>query len=491
METNQKPEVIGLENKTSPSYGAGKCVSNFGRNVSFTPNAVLTPHTEEEVLAILDRHRGRKIRCIGRLHSWSKAPAGEDIVIDLRHLNQVRVERRGAEQWASIGAGCQIKRVLAELARTDVTLPTLGLITEQTVVGAATTGTHGSGKNSLAHYLDEVRIATYDPASGAAVIRVVSSGPELQAARCSLGCLGVILSVGFRCKDQYQVEEHFHRYEGIESVLAAEDSYPLQQFFFVPWRWDYFAQHRRETNSPRSRWARLYRWYFFLVFDLTFHLVLLVLVREIQSRNWIKFFYRRILGATVIRNWKVVDESQEMLVMEHELFRHIEIEVFVKRSDLEPALLHIRDIVKYFDGDKNAVPSAVADQFVSEDLAEEWELSCGTYSHHYPICVRRVLPDDTLLSMTSDGSEPSYALSFISYARPSDRDSFFRFARFLCKSMATLFAARCHWGKVCPHSPEEVERLYPHLSQFREIANDFDPNGVFRNEWIGELLFRD
>ena len=175
--------------------------------------------------------------------------------------------------------------------------------------------------------------------------------------------------------------------------------------------------------------------------------------------------------------------------MEHELFRHIEIEVFVKRSDLEHALLHARDIVKYFDGDDQAVPAAVAQRFVSEDLRDEWEQSCGTYTHHYPICVRRVLPDDTLLSMTADRSEPSYALSFISYARPNERDSFFRFARFLCRSMVELFAARCHWGKVCPHTSEELERLYPHLGQFRQIAADFDRDGVFRNDWLRELVF--
>src|SRR5688572_26264945 len=174
-------------------------VSNFGRNVTFTPSEVFTPRTEEEVLAILDQHRGRNIRCIGRLHSWSPAPSCEDILLDLRLLNQVDIRARGDERWATIGAGCQLKRALIELDRlAGVTLPTLGLVTEQTIAGAATTATHGSGKSSLSHYLDEIRIATYDPVTGRAMIRVVSNGPELQAARCSLGCLGVIVSVGIR-----------------------------------------------------------------------------------------------------------------------------------------------------------------------------------------------------------------------------------------------------------------------------------------------------
>ena len=30
----------------------------------------------------------------------------------------------------------------------------------------------------------------------------------------------------------------------------------------------------------------------------------------------------------------------------------------------------------------------------------------GMYTHHYPICIRRVLPDDTLISMTAMVAEP-------------------------------------------------------------------------------------
>jgi len=117
------------------------------------------------------------------------------------------------------------------------TLPSLGLITEQSIAGAVSTGTHGSGKHSLSHYIDEVRAATYDPATGKPVIRVISDGSELRAARCSLGSLGVIVSVGFWCRPQYQIEEHFRRYNGLDEVLAAETDYPLQQFYLIPWLW--------------------------------------------------------------------------------------------------------------------------------------------------------------------------------------------------------------------------------------------------------------
>src|SRR5688500_10098728 len=108
-------------------------VCNFGANVRFTPRHFVAPRTENDVLDALHQHRGRRIRCIGRLHSWSEATVCEDVLVDLRHLDQVVVERNERGTWATIGAGCQISRALDELARHELTLPTLGLVSEQTI----------------------------------------------------------------------------------------------------------------------------------------------------------------------------------------------------------------------------------------------------------------------------------------------------------------------------------------------------------------------
>ena len=110
------------------------------------------------------------------------------------------------------------------------------------------------------------------------------------------------------------------------------------------------------------------------------------------------------------------------------------------------------------------------------------------YCHHYPICVRRVRPDDTLISMASGEGEDWYALSFISYAKPAQRAGFFQFANFMAKSMARLFAARPHWGKVCPLEATELTELYPRFDRFRAVSTSLDPEGLFHNCWTATLL---
>ncbi|MBL8820120.1 MAG: FAD-binding protein [Planctomyces sp.] len=467
---------------------SGQALQNFGRNVSFRPRTMYQPKSEAEVLSILDSHRGSRIRVIGRLHSYSEAACCEDVLLDVRHLNTVRTEQRDGRVWATIGAGCQVKHALVELERqAGVTLPAVGLITEQSIAGAISTGTHGSGRHSLSHYIAEVRVATYDTESGEPVIRTINAGSELKAARCSLGCLGVIVSVGLWVRPQYCVEEHFRRYEALADVVAAEEMFPLQQFFLIPWRWDFWVQHRREAATSGNWQAMIYQAYFFAVMEVGLHLIVLVLSKLFRSRWATHTFFRRLLPLTVIRHWKVVGKSQDMLVMEHELFRHVEIEVFVKRSKLDNALRVVKELVSYFDGDIKTLSSVTAARMEQLGLLDPTDVA--TYTHCYPICVRRILPDDTLISMASSDDEDSYSISFNCYAGPSNLRGFNRFSEVLTRTVASLFEARPHWGKICPMDASTVKSVYLHLTEFRRVSTEFDPDARFRNDWVSRLLF--
>jgi L-gulono-1,4-lactone dehydrogenase len=464
-------------------------VTNFGGNVRFRPSAYLTPRTEAEVLRILEIHCGKRIRAVGKLHSWSEAPRADEILIDLRHFDHVRIEQDSDGISATVGAGCQIKRVLSELERlADATLPSIGLITEQTIAGATATGTHGSGKHSLSHYITEVRHATYDPVSNVPMIRVVRDGVALLAARCSLGCMGIVLSVKITCRPSYMVEEHIRRYTTLDEVLAAEADYPLQQFFLIPWSWRFIAQHRREVDKRRSRLAPLYRAYWFLGVDVALHLWIQLMVRWLRSSRLVRFYYRRILPQITPYGWTVVDNSQSMLTMEHELFQHIEIEMFVDRTRLHDAILLVQELLNCFDSSDAGLTERWHGPLARVGLLESLHQCAGTYTHHYPICIRRVLPDDTLISMASGECDPWYALSFISYARPNQRAGFMAFAKFLAKSMVTLFGARPHWGKVFPIDPILVAAAYPRFEEFRSVCAAFDPADVFTNQWTASLL---
>lgn len=463
-------------------------IKNFGENVVFTPKHFYRPESTAELLDILEKHSKAKIRAIGSLHAWSPAAQSGEITVSLEKLNDIKVEYDEQGAIATVGGGCQVKRLIVELAKLDLAMPALGLISEQTIAGATSTATHGSGRHCLSHYLTAVHIAHYDPLTSAPTISIVRDPELLRAAKCAVGCMGIIVAVELRPRSAFRIEEYLQFYPKLTDVLEKEKDYPLQQFYYLPWLDRYLGQHRRESSSPRSWLAPLYRWYWYLIIDLGLHLVLKAIMQVFKDRRLAKWFFRVLAPFTIIRRWHVVDHSQDMLIMEHELFRHLEIEIFVRRSDLSEALEIARQLVSWAD---SGVPFPPQTQWIIDkhELRNNAEKASGRYTHHYPICVRRVVPDDLLISMSSGGSEDYYALSFITYELPTERDGFFRFAELLAMVMFHRFNARCHWGKYTPFHHPQIVANYPQLELFLKRCQQFDPEGRFQNTWIKATLF--
>ena len=461
---------------------------NFGRNVCLKPQHFYQPKSTDELLTILDRHRDQKIRAIGSLHAWSDAAQSSGVIIETQFLNEIQVDSKS--ETVTVGGGCKVKHLLAALAEYNLTLPSVGLIDEQTVAGATSTATHGSGNHSLSHFIQAVEIAHFDDQTGQPKLSRIDSGAELEAARCAIGLLGVVTKITFHCRPRYNVQEHSTAHASLSDVLDQETEFPLQQFYLMPWSWVYFGHHRVETERPRSRLRRVYRWYCFTVIDVGLHVVMFLLAKILKQAWAIRFFFKRVLPFTILRQWKVVDDSHAMLTMEHELFRHIEIEVFVQRSKLQATVDFLSDVVKLCG--RNESNDRQSMQPWMEQLGDHQDLSerQGQYVHHYPICFRRIRCDDALMSMAapSDSNEDWFAISFISYQWPSERDGFFKFANFIGPAIAKLFDGRCHWGKYNPLDRDTNERLYPRIKEFREIVDRYDPQGNFKNDWLEQSL---
>ena len=465
-------------------------IENFGHNVLIEPDAFCSVESEAEVLAVMQANHGKRIRAIGSLHAWSDIAKTDGVIIEMKRLSSVEVAENEKSVW--IGAGCKVKRALRSLALRGLTLPSVGLIDEQTVAGATATGTHGSGSNCLSHFIKAVRVAHYD-SIGKAVLTTIDSGDELRAARCSLGMLGVIVAIEFQCRKKYNIEEQALGHKTLSSAIAMEATHPQQQFYLIPWSWNFIGHHRVESEQDRSGLATLYRLYCFFVIDVGLHIAVTFLSRMFKSAAATRFFFKRILPWTIINRWKVVDDSHAMLVMEHELFRHIEIEVFVPRSKVEEATNLLIDVVNVFGGMPKRSETETDVLLDSANRKEELESMAGDYCHHYPICYRRILPDDTMLtcssaSDTADANEDWYAISFISYHFLDDREGFFKFANFIASLVAELFGGRCHWGKYNPLDRDQNACLYSEMDRFKKVVQRFDPDGLFSNDWLSEVV---
>ncbi|MEZ6105060.1 MAG: hypothetical protein R3B96_02855 [Pirellulaceae bacterium] len=194
------------------------------------------------------------------------------------------------------------------LSRQGLTLPSLGLITEQTIAGATATGTHGSGKHSLSHYLTSIRLAHFDPESGKAVIREISDGPELRSSSLFPGGMGIVLNLTIEIRSSYNVEFQLHEVKTLDDALESESDWPLQQCYFLPWRWTYVVHQHIVNNSTDKRRETFSVVPWFLTFDIG-------LPRPCDNSPLPEGLQASqdtlppCLGRSLIQRWWIIDES--------------------------------------------------------------------------------------------------------------------------------------------------------------------------------------
>jgi hypothetical protein len=302
-------------------------------------------------------------------------------------------------------------------------------------------------------------------------------GDELPAARCALGSLGVIVELVLRAEPAYRVEERLEKVASLDEVLRGGGEWPLQQFVVLPWSWHHLVYRRRRTGRQGSRaWALFCRALLFLFADVGLHAILKFNLRVLSDAG-IRWFYRKVLPLVPLR-LRRIDDSVPVLTRPHDLFQHVEMELFVPESKLPAALDTVRKLLELAAGERSG---AGAD--VNAILGEEVNALRGTWTHHYPLLCRRILADDTLVSMASPGSPPEpawYSISFFTFL-PFDK-RYARFCKAVARSLERLHGARQHWGKFFPLPFAVAAASYPRFREYREVCFRYDPGGVFWTE---------
>jgi len=174
--------------------------------------------------------------------------------------------------------------------------------------------------------------------------------------------------------------------------------------------------------------------------------------------------------------------------MKHHYFRHEEMELFVRQRDLPRAMEFLRFATEVFAGDGRTIPPQFADDLKETCFPTQLDALRGSYTHHYPLFCRCVLPEDTLISMASSTDEPLFSISIFTYCPPRNRKAYYAYCGFLARAFLHLFKARPHWGKHFPLQYADVAPLYPRLEEFRALCRANDPHGVLRNGYTARVL---
>ena len=424
---------------------------NWAGNQSATGIDVVHPAGTAAIADVLTgaARAGRTVRPIGSGHSFSAVGRPEQVQLVLdRHADLVDVDDTGL---VTVQAGMPLHRLNAELAARGWALTNLGDIDRQTVAGALSTGTHGTGW-AFGGLATQVRALELVTADGAVLRCSPAEHPEVfAAARVGLGALGVLSTVTLQAVPAFglRAEEGAARLPELLADFAGSMSGTDHvEFYWFP-HTDRCVT-KRNTRVPLTELAPLPRrraiWDDEVVSNVGFGAVVAAgravppLVRPlaaVTSRGQAPRTYTDVAHRVFVARRRV---------------RFREMEYAVPREAAADVLGELYRAVE----------------------ASDWRVP-------FPVEVRVAAADDVPLS-TASGRDTAYVAVHV----PARSEPGEYFAAF--EAIAGAVGGRPHWGKLHGLDAATLAGRYPRFGEFTALRDRLDPAGVLTNAHLDRVL---
>jgi len=199
--------------------------------------ALATPNSEAEIISLLAKagDENKKVRTIGSAHSfvpfWT-----DDYLVSLDNYRGL-VSSNSATGEATFRAGTKLHELGEPLWNLGLSMENMGDIDRQSIAGAISTGTHGTGKSfqNIPSQVSRLRMIT---AAGEPLIIDEATNLEyFQAARVSMGTLGLVTEVTLKGVPAYYLHER-NWLASVDECAEQRDSLIANnrnwEFFWLP-----------------------------------------------------------------------------------------------------------------------------------------------------------------------------------------------------------------------------------------------------------------
>ncbi len=423
---------------------------NWAGNQVAAPVAIHHPSTEDELVAIVKQAaaEGRRVKVVGAGHSFTDIATtdGHLVVLDqFAHVLGLDAERHEI----TVEAGLTLHELNDVLDARGLAMPNLGDIDVQTVAGATSTSTHGTGVKlpGLAANIVGLRLITAD---GTIVEANADEQPEvLSVARVGLGALGIVSSMTWRVVPAFNLHV-VNETMKLDRVLAELDTLvdgnDHFEFFWVPHTGSVLTKSNNRTTdalAPRSRLKAYGR-------DVVLENVGFgLLCRAGRRRPSLIPRLARVVSAN--GRAEFVDRSYEVFATRR-LVRFYEMEYAIPRPACAEALTRVR---KFVEGTGLRIS--------------------------FPIEVRFAAADDIALS-TAGGRESAYIAVHV--FEGTEYAQYFQGV----ERIMDAYDGRPHWGKLHFKTAETLAPLYPRWDEFHAVRRRLDPEGRFANSYTERVL---
>ena len=384
------------------------------------------------------------VRVAGAGHSFSAGAVTSGTLLSLDALARV-LDADAASGLVRVEAGIRLRALSRELHARGLAMPNLGDIDAQSLAGALSTGTHGTGTRlpNLSGQVESVELVLADGRE-----RTLDEGDLLRAARVSLGALGVIAAVTLRCVPAFRLH-NTDRPEPLEDVLSSlqerADAHDHFEFWTFPHADVALTRTHDRTDAPPKPPGRTRAY----VGDVLMDNHAFRAVNEVARR-----FPRTIprlnrFASAVASQRERIDWSHAIFASER-LVRFEEMEYSVPREQAVPAVRAAREALE-----RHAVS--------------------------FPVELRFTAGDDALLS-PAHGRDSAFVAVHV--FRGMAYEPAFR----AVEAALSELGGRPHWGKRSFLNARELAPRYPRWDAFQAIRAQLDPGGRFANAWVRDVL---
>ncbi|HEX6859121.1 MAG TPA: D-arabinono-1,4-lactone oxidase [Caulobacteraceae bacterium] len=440
---------VAVANRQKPEPPSPPSVDNQGRLLwrnwsgiqHAYPQQRLSPQSEAELGPALAAAPA-PIRPVGAGHSFTGLAPTSGTLVSIDALS-------GIAGWdgdqAIVRAGTRLGALGPALAQKGRAMPNLPDINKQSLAGAISTGTHGTGSRLTAIHGDVTEIALITP-EGSLVECGRGRRPEvLQAAKVSLGALGVIIEAKLQTYPNKRLRRRVW-VEPFEEALARSEARWAQhrnyEFYAVPFTGLAAAITHDETDDPVQPQGATQ--------DEAF----LEVLRSLRNLlGWSAPMRKRAARALLAsaEPETAVDEGWKLLSTERpERFNEMEYHLPV-----EAQLPALKEVVETIERERPDV--------------------------FFPIECRRIAGDDAWLSPFNGGPRGSVAV----HAHYKDD---YAFLLELIEPIFLRHGGRPHWGKLHSLHGPQLAALYPNWNDFLEVRRELDPKGRMLNPYLTGLF---
>ncbi|MFG2645592.1 D-arabinono-1,4-lactone oxidase [Streptomyces sp. NPDC048370] len=443
--------MSGQTERWTSTRAASSPWRNWAGNVTSRPAREVRPASVEELADVIRTaaEDGLRVKTVGTGHSFTSIAATDGVLIRPDLLTGIRrIDRE--EMTVTVESGTPLKRLNVALAREGLSLTNMGDIMEQTVAGATSTGTHGTGRDSasIAAQIRELELVTAD---GRLLTCSRKENPELfAAARIGLGALGVVTAITFAVEPVFLLTAReepmtFDRVTSEFDALHAENEH--FEFYWFPHTDNCNTKRNNRSAGPAAPPGRVSAWIDDeLLSNGVFQLACSVGRAVPPVIPSIAKVSSRALSARTYTDipYKVFTSPRRV--------RFLEMEYALPREAAVAALREVKAMVE-------RSPLKVS----------------------FPVEVRTAPADDIALS-TASGRETAYIAVHL-YKGTPHRAYFTAVERIM-----TAHGGRPHWGKVHTRDAAYFSEVYPRFAEFTELRDRLDPDRLFANDYLRRVL---